>query len=195
MISYWFVFVAMAVRLLSGARYIFEIFQKGVKPNPITWFCWTLTSMVAAFAQWKAGVGIQALMTFTLGVGPLAVFVISILKDRDATHFTKSNIACGLLAIVGIVLWQITSDPVLAIVFCILADIFGAIPTIVKARKVPGSEPALPYFLTMVSMVITLLTIKTWTIADAAFPIYIFCINAVIFSFARHNPGQCKIRE
>ncbi len=180
----------MGLRLLGGAYYVVRTAQGKAVPNPITWLCWFITPSIAAAAQWNAGVGLQALMTLTLALGPLAIFITSMIKGHNAAQFTRFNIACGLLALAGIVLWQLTSNPVLAILFCILADIFGGIPTVVKAYKDPKSEPILPYLMTTSALIITVLTIKSWTIEEAVFPIYIFCINALILTLAGSKIGQ-----
>jgi hypothetical protein len=88
-----------------------------------------------------------------------------------------------MLAGVGILLWQITNDPVLAIVFSIAADILASLPTIRKAYYDPDSEYEYPYLLSAISMVITLLTIKSWAFTTYAFPLYMLVINVVLFGF------------
>jgi hypothetical protein len=176
----WFIFVAAGLRLSGAAAYVYDIFTKGARPNPITWFAWSLAGLTTFAAQMAEGVGLPALATLAVGISPLAIFVATLMRGRDGSSFTPANILCGLLAITGIILWVITDDPILAIVFGILGDIFGGIPTITKAFKRPRSEPKKPYILSMAAMTITTLTITHWNFATYAFPIYIFCINAVI---------------
>ena len=192
MLPLWFIYIAIVIRLMGGAEYVRSMFirRPRANPNPITWFCWSLAPMLAAAAQWQAGVGLEAWMSFALGVGPLMVFVSSLIKGNNSAHFTKFNIACGVFALVGVVVWRLTSDPELAIIFCILADAFGGIPTVVKAYKNPKREPSLPFLMTMMSMIITILTIKHWTFMDAVFPIYIFLINCVIFTLTWTQIGK-----
>lgn len=137
--------------------------------------------MIAFAAQLQENVGASAWMTFALGVSPLIVFIISLFKSRSSSHFTIFNIGCGVLAIIGVVMWRVTDNPLLAIVFSIFADACASIPTIIKSYRQPASEYALPYMLSIVSMIITLLTITNWHLASFAFPLYMFIINMVIF--------------
>jgi hypothetical protein len=189
-LSIGLILVAAGLRLASGIAYVFDILRGRARPNPITWFCWGLTASITLAAQIAEGVGIQALVTFAIALGPMAIFVVSILRSRDASSFTPANVTCGALALVGIVLWQLTDDPILAIALSILADIFGGIPTIVKAFKDPASEPTFPYLLTMASMALTVTTISHWQFATYAFPIYIFGINLVVFVLAWSKIGK-----
>jgi hypothetical protein len=185
----WLVFVAVALRLCGGLAYVYDIVAKNARPNPITWFSWSLAGLVAFTAQLAEGVGIQSLTTLAIGLSPLAIFIASLAKSRDASSFTATNIVCGILAVTGIVLWVVTDNPILAIVFSILGDIAGGVPTITKAFNRPDSEPKKPYLFTMASMVITTLTIDHWVFAAYAFPIYIFCINFLILALAYSKIG------
>ncbi|HXH26817.1 MAG TPA: hypothetical protein VNG90_02895 [Candidatus Acidoferrum sp.] len=190
MLPVWFLNIAIVIRLLGGAGYVVAVLRGKAKPNPVTWFFWGLTPMLAFAAQVSEGVGPQACVTFALGIGPLAVFCLSLTRGHHAPmSFAPSTIACGILAALGIVLWQTTSDPTLAIVFSILADIAASVPTLMKAYHKPGTEYGLTYLLSMISMVITLLTITHWTFGRYAFPIYIFFINLSLFSLVQSKVG------
>lgn len=181
MLPAWFIFIAIGIRLAGGLGYILSVLHGKAKPNPITWFIWGLTPLVAFAAQLQENVGTAALMTLALGISPLIVFVISLFKSRSASHFTIFNIGCGLLALFGVVMWQLTNNPLLAIAFSIGADIFASIPTIRKGYRRPESETALPFLFSIASMVITLFTITDWHFASFAFPLYMLVINSVIF--------------
>ena len=182
MLSVWFLNIAITIRLLGGAGYLLAVVRGKAKPNPVTWFFWGLTPTLAFAAQLSEGVGPEAWVTFALGIGPLAVFLLSLTRNHHAPmSFAPSTIACGALAALGILLWQTTSNPTLAIIFSILADIAASIPTLMKAYTRPGSEYSLTYFMSMLSMLITLLTITRWTFGSYAFPAYILLINSLLF--------------
>ncbi len=189
MISSWLILTAVSLRLFSGVNYFLKTLNGQAKPNPITWFCWALTALVAFAAQIFEGVGPQAITTLALAIGPLCIFVLSMFKSRSASNFTTANLSCGILSIVGVVLWQMTDNPIAAIVFSILADIFGSIPTLAKLYKDPKSEPALPYALSIISMILATLAITDWSFIGCAYTIYIIFINVLIFSLT-----QIKVR-
>lgn len=182
MLPAWVVFIAIAIRFISGIGYLQSVLFGKARPNPITWFIWSLTAFVAFSAQVHAHVGASAYMTLAIAIGPLIICIAALIKHPSAPHFTFFSMLCGALALGGVVLWQITNNPLLAITCSIFADAFGGLPTIRKSYYHPHTEFALPYALSMLSMLLTLAALQSWQFSTYAFPLYIFCINLVIFS-------------
>ncbi len=183
MIPEWFTVVSVCIRLYSGGQYAWGVLNGKARPNPITWFLWGLTPLITFVAGLQYGWRPQSIVLLALAASPLVVCVTALVKHNPREHFTRFSITCGILALAGILLWQITSLPELAIIFSILADIFATLPTLHKAYRDPSSEYALPYFLSVVSMAITLLTIRQWLFAVYAFPLYMFAINVLLWTF------------
>jgi hypothetical protein len=176
-----FVIVAIALRILAGADYLIATVRSRVKPNPVTWLFWGLAPLIAFAAQLQNGLTPASWVTLALGVGPLLIFGITITKNRrQRWKIGVFDILCGASAALGLALWQATSDPALALTFGILADILGGLPTVYKAYIKPETEKSLPYFLSVLSMIVTLLTLTDWSYLQAGFPLYILCINVVI---------------
>lgn len=187
MLPVWFIFVAMAIRLSGGVSYICAVLARKAHPNPITWFFWALTPLIAFVAQLSQHVGIAAWMTLALAVGPLVIFGLSLKHNWSRAHFTPSTICCAILAVVGIVLWLSTDNPVYAIIFSILADIFGSIPTLIKTWHRPESEHATAYLLSILAMAVTLFTITNWSFVSYGMPLYMLLINFVIFMLTQRK--------
>lgn len=183
-----FIIIAVLFRFLAGWSYARATWRGAIRPNPVTWLFWGIAPLVAFLAQLRGSMQPTAWVTLALSVGPLAIFVIALVKHRQ-WKIGRFDIWCGACALLGIVLWQTTNQPLLALIFGILADILGGIPTVRKAYLVPHTERARPYLLTMISMVITLLTIHDWRFITYAFPVYIFLINLVIFVLVASRIG------
>lgn len=185
MLPVWFIGFSVGIRLLGGTQYAFAVLRGKARPNPITWFLWGLTPLIAFFAQVsEEGLTGQALVLLALGTTPLVVCIITLIKHNTRQHFTPFALTCGLLALIGIILWRVTKIPAIAVIFSILADIFATLPTLQKAYRHPDSEYAWPYALSAFSMVITLLTITDWRFVVFAFPLYMLAVNVVLFIFA-----------
>ena len=182
MLPEWCLGIAIILRLVSGGRYTWGVIIGKARPNPVTWFLWGSTAMVACAAQVDEGVGAQALVTFALGLGPLVVALVATVRGHLRAHLTPFTLICAAITIGGVFLWQITSNATYAILFSILADIAASLPTLRKSYHDPSSEYPLPYFLSMCSMIITLLTITTWNFESYAFPLYMLIINTLLFS-------------
>lgn len=185
MLPVWFVGFSVAIRLLGGTQYAVGVLRGKARPNPITWFLWGLTPLIAFFAQVaEDGLSGQALVLLALATTPLIVCILAVMRHSARQHFTPFAITCGLLALMGIVLWRITKMPSIATAFSILADIFATLPTLQKAYRDPDSEYAWPYAWSAISMVVTLLTITEWSFVVFAFPLYMLAVNVVLFIFA-----------
>lgn len=176
-----FLIFAVILRVFAGLDYLLATTRGITKPNPITWFFWGIAPLIAFLAQIQGDhIEPTAWVTLALSVGPLLIFTVSLTK-KARWRIGFFDVLCGASAAIGIVLWQVTSDPFMALIFSILADILGGVPTVRKAYANPESEKALPYLLSVSSMVITLTTIHTWQFTHYAFPIYILAINILIY--------------
>lgn len=188
MVGSEFLIFAVMLRILAGLDYLLATLKGDARPNPVTWLCWGLAPLVAFLAQLQKTIEPTAWVTLALSAGPLLIFVVSVTKGRR-WKVSKFDIMCGGSAAIGIVLWQITSNPALALIFGIFADIAGGVPTIRKAYSAPQSEKAVPYLLSMASMCVTLLTIQDWRFVNYAFPVYILMINTLIYTLVATQIG------
>ncbi len=188
MIPVQFVFVGALLSLVGTTTYIADTLRGRTHPNRVTWFLWALAPLIAFVAQLQEGVGLRALLTFTVGFGPLLVLLASFVDRRAYARITRFDLACGSLSIVALVAWQVTGKGTVAIAFSLLADFMAAVPTLRKAYREPHTETSTAYLCSGLSAMITLLTITDWDFAVAAFPVYILIMSALLFTLVRF-PG------
>jgi hypothetical protein len=180
MIDEKFIFVAAALILFGNLSYLLYTIKGKVKPNKVTWFLWAVAPLIAFAAEAKQGVGLSSLMTFTVGVGPLFILIASFLNKKASWKVTKFDLICGVFAVVGLVLWQVTRVGNWAILLAIAADGLAAAPTLVKAFNAPETEDYKVYLFTGLGAFVTLLAMKQWGFAHSAFPIYILLLNLIL---------------
>ncbi len=180
-----FAILGIALIWIATIIYLVGTIKGTVKPNRVSFFIWAIAPLIAFAAQISEGVGIQAFLSFSIGAGPLLVLAASFLHKGNAWKLTFFDYSCGIIAIVGLILWQITQDGVLAILLSLIADVFASIPTVVKAYKAPQTESPAAYFITGIGAIITFLTISNWNFATYAFPLYIVLLNVLVFSILR----------
>ncbi len=185
-----FVIFGAGLNFIGTLSYLTDTIKGKTKPNRISWFMWALAPLIAFGAELHEGVGIQALMTFMTGFGPLLIFTASFLNKKSIWQLTRFDYACGGLSLLGLALWLLTRHGDIAIAFSIAADALAAIPTIVKSYKAPESENWKAFGLAGVSAGITILTIKDWNFATYGFPIYIFLICALFFVLIKFKLGN-----
>jgi hypothetical protein len=138
----------------------------------------------------RGGVGIQSLMTLSVGLCPLLIFLASFVNKQAEWKLTRFDITCGALSLLGLAAWQITKVGDVAIASSIIADGLAAIPTVVKAYKFPETETPWPWIAAAISGLFTTLTITNWTFANYGFPIYIFLIDILIYLLVQFRIGK-----
>lgn len=180
-----FVILGALLNLVGSTTYVWETLKGRTKPNRVTWFLWALAPLIAFAAELGEGVGIQALMTFMVGFGPLLIFLASFVNRKSYWKITTFDVVCGCMSLIALGLWAITQSGNLAIVFSIFADGLAAVPTVIKSYRDPQTENSTVFLLGAISAVITLLTITSWTFAHYAFPLYILLICLLLFTLIK----------
>ena len=181
MIDERFVFLAFALSMVGAIIYVKGILQGKVKPNIVTWGLWAAAPLLAVAAQIDEGAGLRAVHTFSTAFGPMLIIAAALIKRNAFAKIKKSDFVFGALAITGLVLWQITGDGYLAIIFAIAADGFAAIPTIVKLYREPKTENGSIFGFGILAAIITLLTISDWRFEEFGFTLYILLITVIMF--------------
>ncbi len=191
MINENFAFLGAAIFAFGSIGYFLDTLKGKVKPNRVTWFIWALAPLIAFVAQIRQGVGIhQSLLTFTVGFIPIIILAASFVNKKSYWKISKLDLICGVLSLLGLLLWQITGAGNIAIFFAILSDGLAAFPTVIKSFKFPETENWILYFANAISAGITLLTIKVWNFENFGFPLYIFLLTGLLATLIKLKIGK-----
>lgn len=175
-----FAILSGMIAVAGAVTYSYDTLRGRNQPNRVTWAMWTLAPMIGFAAQLSQGVGLQSILTFAVGFGPLLVLIASFVTRKAYWRLTPFDLMCGSLSLAALALWLITGKGLLALVLSVVADLFAALPTIKKSYQDPESETGYPYLFGMAAALITLLTIRVWTLANSAFGVYILLTNGLI---------------
>ena len=193
-----FIILGALLSFSGGLNYLINTIKGKTKPNRVSWFLWALAPMIAFAAEIDKGVGLTSLMTFMTGFNPLLIIIASFLNKKSYWKLNKMDYVYGSISLFAILIWQITGEGNLAILFAILADGLASIPTVIKSYRHPETESGLIFLFGMINAGITLLTIKDWTFAHWGFPVYIFLICVILYSLIKFKLGlliQAKIAQ
>ncbi len=185
-----FVIVGIILQTFGGFSYLLDTIRGKIQPNKVSWLLWAIAPLVAFAAEISQGVGIQAFTTFIVGFVPLIIFIASFANKKAEWKLSKLDIICGLLSLLGIIMWFTTKVGNIAILFSILADGLAAVPTIVKSYSHPESENDLVYLFGIINAGIGLLVIKTWNFEHFGFPAYLFIICSIFVILIRFKLGK-----
>lgn len=190
MIDERFIYLGVAINFYGTISYLKSTLAGKTKPNKVTWFLWGLAPLVAFVAQYTQGVGLISLMTFSIGFGPVLIFLASFVNKKSDWKITNFDIYCGLLSLLGLVLWGITKVGNVAILFAILADGLAAIPTLIKSYRFPETENLDSYLCAGISALIACLAIQNWNFATYAFPIWTVFLCAIFVLIIKFKLGK-----
>jgi predicted secreted protein len=184
LISQRFAVLGAALPLAGFVSYIWAMTRGRAEPNRVSWALWASAPLIAFAAEIMQGTNMQiALVTFTLGLGPLLVLLVSFANRGCYWKLARLDIVCGGLSGAAVAAWVMTGRGDAAIALSIAADTFAALPTVLKSYARPESESPWTYLASGAGAVITLLTVRHWasaTFASYAFPSYVAAICALI---------------
>ena len=190
MIDEKFVFLAAALIIIGDSTYLLDTIRGRIKPHKVTWFLWALAPFVAFAAQIDQKIGLTSLMTLAVGIIPIFIFITSFLNKKAYWKITAFDLICGVLALAGLILWEVTKVGNWAILFAILADGLAGVPTIIKSFKAPETENYQVWIFNGTAAVITLFTIKQWDFAHYAFAVYMFFLAFILFLLIKFKLGK-----
>ena len=187
LLQYIVIFGAI-VLLLGAVSYVKETVEGNTKPNRVTWLMWSVAPMIASAAAFSSGVRWAALPVFMSGFGPLLVFIASFVNPKSYWKLGRFDYLCGACSILALLLWAITKEPIVAILFAIASDGFAAIPTLVKSWRYPETETVDAYVAGLFSAVTSFFAIRYWSVAEFAFPAYLVILDlCLIFAIFRRR--------
>lgn len=179
---HWLVVISTILGLSGAFAYIRDMVRGKSKPNLVTWGLWAFAPLVATGAALSADAdGWATVRIFMSGFGPLLVFVAAFFVHGSYWKLSKFDYLCGGLSLIGLFVWLGIDSPLGAILILALADLFAAIPTLIKAWKFPETESVYSYFIFLLTSMIVIPAIPVWNIENSAFQIYLLTVNSALF--------------
>lgn len=176
--SNFFAIAAGFASLVAFLPYIWAILKGQTKPSGASWWTWSVITIITVVSSWFAGASWQVLLLPTwLCFSQLAVAILSI-KYGD-NNWDWLNKTCVVGAGIGVVLWLITGQPLIALIISIAADLLASTPNIRHVWKNPEQENLPGWALGWLSAVLEMFAIGVWSIAESGWAIY-FLVNMSI---------------
>src|SRR3989344_7703913 len=173
------IFFALSLNLLGHILYIRSVIRGQAKPNLASWIPWMLAPLVGVFFQLKAGAGLSVLPVFMAGFGHMIIIIAALLSKHSLWKLKTIDLFCFGFSIFALVLYVLTHNLALSIIFAIMSDALAFIPTYVKAWKFPESESVQAYSWAILANIIGLLIIEEWRFAVYSFGLYLAIANMI----------------
>lgn len=169
--------LAIVLGFASYGPYFWSIYKGKTKPHAFTWFVWgTLTGIgFAAMALSGAGAG-----AWEMAFNSLLCFAVAGIAfwQRHIKYVLFDWLAlCG--ALLGLVLWWLTDNPLSAVVLISISDTIGFLPTYRKVYYHPEEETALPWVIGVVKYIVILFALNSFTITTWLYPAVILTVDSI----------------
>ena len=171
--------ISGVIVLFAVIPYIRDIVHGTTRPNTVSWFLWVGLLIISVLAQISAGASWS--LVFLIGdlVGTSIILAFCFF-GYGYGKYGWIEWVCLVLAVIAVVSWQVTDQPLLAIIFAAIADLMASVPTIVKAFKDPWSEDPPQFLLISFASLLAIISSTIFDPANIVFPAYLLLVNGTI---------------
>ncbi len=196
MINPNWIYAAIVIFMIGTVAYVWAVLQGKARPNRVTWGVVALAPMISFAAMLSKDVSFRdALYVFLSGFSPLLIFLSAFVAKHPAWEIKRFDLVCGGLALLGLVLWEISGEGNVAIVCSIVSDALATFPTINKAFTHPDSEKPYEYIAACIAGLISLAIITQYDFEHLAFTIYMVLVTALLATLVATKLGPKLLRR
>lgn len=172
--------IAIALTVIGYIPYILNTLKGKTKPHAFSWLIFSLITAIAFFAQIFKGGGVGS---WLVGFSALACFVIFILALVKGTRrFDKLDWTLLLGALFSVVLWMLTSEPLLSVIIVSIIEIIAFLPALRKGYYRPHEETLFTYLVNAIRFTLGIIALSIFSITTVLFPATVVAVNIVFVS-------------
>ncbi len=161
--------IAVLLTFVGYVPYIKDTIKGKTKPHVYTWFIWGFASLLVFFLQFSGNGGAGSFVTLAAALVCLVIFAVAWrIGNRD---ITKIDTVFFILAVIALVIWIFTNQPVISVILLSAIDLLGFLPTIRKSWNNPHTETLFSYSLNTFRFVLAIYALQTYTIVTALYPV------------------------
>lgn len=175
------IFFSSALGLIGPAIYIVSILKGKARPHRTTRLVLFVIGALGTLSFFLT----QDYANFTLFIFlSLANLVLLLLSFKYGMGgWSKIDVTCLFIALTGIIVWQITDNPLIALYASVIADCAGFIPALLKTYKYPETEIWLFYFCDLLASILIIIAHKNITLNQSLYPVYLIVVNTLMIIF------------
>jgi len=117
-------------------------------------------------------------VAFIAMISTCLIFILSIKRGVGGVSIFDFAVLLG--AVLALVIWIVSNNPLLGLLMTLVAWSFAYMPTVIKSWKNPETEDWFFYLVYMLASVFSILSIQEYTLANLAFPLYLVCANSIV---------------
>ncbi len=164
--------------LLGTGFYLRDIRRGVTRPHRGSWLVWSVIAIVAATSHAADGASWSLLVLTVQAAGTTTILAVGL--SRGTGWLTTADAALLAVAGLGVIGWQVSSDPIAASVCAAVADGAGLVAMVPKVWAAARSETLSTYVLAASGGLLTLLALPSWEANLVLFPAYFLVGNAAM---------------
>lgn len=177
MISLIITVIIVAIAIYSYVIYGIEIHRRNLRPRAATWLIWAVLGTGVSLLQLEHGAGLGAVVTIIAAVANYILAGMAWYYGHRTVH--RIDILSSLAALGVFILWWVTADDALTIVFATITYLFGFVPTFERSYRKPYSENMAPFVASVLKYSLSLLVIQQLNIETALYPVTLALYNVI----------------
>lgn len=170
--------VGTVISMFDAAPYIRDTLRGTTRPHRGAWLIWTALSWIVLASNRADGAVWSILPLAAQALMNSAIFFLSIRRGEGGLDpLDRLMLAIAALGVAG---WFVFTDPTLATLAVILADVMGTIMMLPKAWRDPSSETISTFVLSSVVGLCALVAVGSLEFSLVIYPLYYIVANAVV---------------
>ena len=161
--------VAGILMFLQIIPYVVSTIKRKTIPQRTTYAIWTLVNIISAASYVSSGAISTKWVSIVWALTSCLVFLLSLKYGVGGENHL--DIGCLVLAVLALILWTTTNNPVSALYTTMLAVVLGYVPTVKKSFEYPETENLTSWKLVGVAALLNILAVEIWTLQIALLPI------------------------
>ncbi len=172
-----FIIISTVLILSAPIPYIRDVVKRKTKPKVVSWFNWTLLTVISGSASLSDHQYAAAIMSYSLALMCLSIAILG--WHNGNRQFDSLDVFSQIGIVITLILWWIFNSPAVAIIAVIVIDFIALMPTLKHAWQKPHEETSQLFLMTGSGAIFTILAAKNITITSLANPIYIAMADLV----------------
>ncbi len=169
------------ISVLCVIPYCLDIIKHKTKPNLVSWITWTLLTGIVLATQIAEGEYRAAV--FSAGLTMATGMVVVLGLWHGYVKYTEFDVLCQMIAVLGIILWQVFDDPLIALYTSIAVDFIGLLPTLRHSWQKPFEETWQTFAIGALAPIFGFFALDNLTQLNTAYLYYVFLADiAVVFA-------------
>lgn len=169
--------IATILAITCFAPYLIDIFKKKTTPHAYSWLIWSILQITGVVAIIAGDGGYYGVLG--IAVGAFFCLTIFFLSFKYGTrNITKTDTVSFIGALLAIIIWIFTKDPLYSVILISLIDFVGFIPTIRKGWDEPQTETISTYLMASLSDIFAILALSFFSLTTTLY------LGTLVFSNA-----------